>query len=112
MLKVIITIINGTVDILQKPNDVEVEIRDYDVDGNWDAESLSCRVDPDSDRYQEIIFPVEGKKTPIKKVELNYTNYYQCSNCHTSWQDEWDCVCDDRCPKCNTTTSPYKSEDL
>ena len=45
-------------------------------------------------------------------VELKYRNYYHCPICGEHWEDEWDCTCDDRCPNCNASCSPYKSEDL
>lgn len=47
-----------------------------------------------------------------KTVTYKYRNYYQCSECGTTWEDEWDCTCDDRCPQCDTSISPYKSEDI
>jgi hypothetical protein len=28
--------------------------------------------------------------------------YYECP-CGCTWQDEWDCACDDDCPECGTT---------
>ena len=31
-----------------------------------------------------------------------YRKYYRCI-CGHEWQDEWDCLCDDRCPVCNTS---------
>lgn len=40
-----------------------------------------------------------------------YQNYYKC-DCGTEWQDEWDCMCDDRCPVCNTSTQPYDSAEI
>lgn len=39
-----------------------------------------------------------------------FLNFYRCP-CGTEWIDEWDCTCDDRCPTCDTSCSPYKSED-
>ena len=41
-----------------------------------------------------------------------FINYYDCPRCGTSWQDEWSCTCDDRCPSCNLTCSPTESEDV
>lgn len=41
-----------------------------------------------------------------------FTNFYECPRCKTTWQDEWDSTCDDRCPNCNLTCSPFKSEDI
>jgi predicted nucleic acid-binding Zn-ribbon protein len=41
-----------------------------------------------------------------------FTNFYRCGRCGEKWEDDWDSTCDDRCPKCNESTSPYKSEDI
>lgn len=41
-----------------------------------------------------------------------FINYYFCPECGTSWCDEWDCQCDDRCPVCNTSCSPEFSEEV
>jgi len=60
MPKVIITINGGCADIAEKPDDVEVIIRDYDVDGVDDA---VLQTDGDGDRYQEMIFLPEKNNT-------------------------------------------------
>ena len=55
--KVIITINSGCAEMVSKPDDVEVEIRDYDVQ-NIDAEDDDrCKQDGDGDWYQEMLFP-------------------------------------------------------
>jgi len=42
-----------------------------------------------------------------------YLNHYQCTDCGTSWHDEWSCCCDDECPSCGSSDwSPHESEDL
>jgi hypothetical protein len=42
-----------------------------------------------------------------------YRNFYSCTDCGTSWEDEWSCCCDDECPNCGSGDwSPYESEDL
>lgn len=41
-----------------------------------------------------------------------YLNHYGCSECGHHWTDEWSCMCDDRCPDCNTPISPYFSKEL
>ena len=41
-----------------------------------------------------------------------YRNHYICTECGTEWQDEHDCMCDDRCPTCNTSMQTHHSEDL
>ncbi len=38
-----------------------------------------------------------------------YLNSYHCDRCDISWDDEWDCMCNDRCPKCNSETDPHES---
>ncbi len=43
---------------------------------------------------------------------MRFRNHYACSNCGTTWSDVWDAVCDDRCPKCDTSCSPTESEDV
>lgn len=40
-----------------------------------------------------------------------YRNHYRCV-CGHEWTDEWDCMCNDRCPKCDTEIEPYQSDDL
>ena len=35
-----------------------------------------------------------------------FNKYYRCP-CGTEWQDEWDCLCNDRCPTCDTECEPY-----
>lgn len=128
--KVLIIVTGGCVTIDYKPDDVEIEIRDYDVEGEWDEDNVSCKVDDDDDRYQEMIFPAENNNTdeplPAETVEFlasgdqafpdteedegKYLNYYKCP-CSCEWQDHWSCMCDDRCPDCNTSIQPYKSEE-
>lgn len=40
-----------------------------------------------------------------------FNKYYRCSQGH-EWQDEWDCLCDDRCPVCNESCSPYDHAEI
>lgn len=35
-----------------------------------------------------------------------YFRYYRCSRGH-EWEDEWDRLCDDRCPVCNESNEPF-----
>lgn len=47
-----------------------------------------------------------------KFLEGNYSwyrNHYRCV-CSHEWEDEWSCMCNDKCPICNTEIEPYKSE--
>ena len=41
-----------------------------------------------------------------------YLNHYHCDHCHLEWEDEWSCMCDDRCPNCNASMSPYHSDEM
>lgn len=51
-----------------------------------------------------------------------FLNYYCCDHEGTEheveagdgtcWEDEWSCMCNDRCPVCNRETEPYKSEEI
>lgn len=41
-----------------------------------------------------------------------YSNNYHCPRCEEDWIDEWDCMCDDRCPNCNLSCSPVSSEEV
>lgn len=45
-------------------------------------------------------------------IEDRFRNYYQCESCDTEWIDYWSCGCDDDCPNCGLTMSPYDSVDL
>lgn len=47
----------------------------------------------------------------MPEADRLYRNHYSCV-CGEQWEDEWDCTCDDRCPKCDTSISPHMSEDL
>jgi hypothetical protein len=40
----------------------------------------------------------------------HYTNYYKCP-CGEEWEDQWSCMCNDRCPSCNKEIEPYDSRD-
>ena len=41
-----------------------------------------------------------------------YVNHYHCKDCDEFWQMEWDADCDDKCPKCHSAYTPYKSEEF
>lgn len=40
-------------------------------------------------------------------IERVFTNYYRCLYCGTHWRMRWSCACDDDCPDCNISHSPY-----
>ena len=41
-----------------------------------------------------------------------FRNFYECSECGTRWTDEWECQCNDRCPKCRCEIEPYDSVEI
>ncbi len=45
-----------------------------------------------------------------EEVEIRFRNFYV--HCDQEWQDEWDSMCNDRCPVCNAEIEPYKSEEI
>lgn len=52
------------------------------------------------------------RSDPEQNEELRTVrNYYKCV-CGHEWTMEWNCACDDKCPKCNTAIQPHKSEDI
>jgi len=48
----------------------------------------------------------------VEEVLTTYRNFYQCDECGTRWTDEWDCMCNDRCPKCCSEIEPYDSIEI
>ncbi len=45
-------------------------------------------------------------------VNAKYRNYYRCSSDDMEWSDEWESMCNDRCPICRFEIEPYTSEDV
>lgn len=41
-----------------------------------------------------------------------FLNEYYCVECDISWEDEWSCMCNDHCPKCDAEIEPIKSKDI
>lgn len=41
-----------------------------------------------------------------------YLKHYECSECGTTWDDVWDCLCDDRCPSCDTAMTVLDFEEI
>lgn len=54
--RVVITVRGGAADVVEQPDDVEVVIMDYDIEGSDFESSPSCKIDEAGDYYQEIIF--------------------------------------------------------
>lgn len=43
---------------------------------------------------------------------MAFLNHYQCEACDTTWDMQWSCTCDDRCPTCGVSHMPFAFEDL
>jgi hypothetical protein len=48
---------------------------------------------------------------PEPEDESRYTNSYLCPNDQTRWDDDWSCMCNDRCPSCDAEIEPYATTD-
>lgn len=71
--------------------------------GSEDSDPIDqIQIDPESLPNDEA-----GTET-ISAARFN--NHYLCS-CGEQWVDAWDSACDDRCPACNKSISPYASDD-
>ena len=119
MKKILITVVGGTVSVDKKPDDVEIEIRDYDIEDDFGPDNVSCKEDKDGDRYQEIIFPAKkikfsatGDNAFTDEELIRFHNYYYCDGCNTEWEEDGSCQCDDKCPDCGVAYSPYFREDI
>jgi len=110
MPKVIIAINgNGEGEIINKPDNVEVEIRNYDIPDDFDLDNITCEFDDSGDRYQPIIFP-QKKILTFDDDDISIRSYY--NHCGEEWESDWDSACDDECPVCGKAISPYKYEDI
>ncbi len=57
----------------------------------------------------------ESQMTSERSTELRadwFLKTYCCPDCGTEWEDEWSCMCNDRCPECDAEVEPVSSEDL
>jgi hypothetical protein len=47
-----------------------------------------------------------------EETSVVFLNFYDCPACGTTWTDEWDCMCNDRCPTCRCEIQPYHSLEI
>jgi hypothetical protein len=59
----------------------------------------------------EILKRIDIMPTQARRGFL-FRNYYCCPNDQTTWNDDWSCMCNDKCPICGTEVEPYESEDI
>ncbi len=43
-------------------------------------------------------------------VTILFRNHYH--HCREEWSDDWDSMCNDKCPTCNAEIEPYESEEV
>jgi rRNA maturation endonuclease Nob1 len=44
---------------------------------------------------------------------MQYLNKYRCPECKEEWEDVWDAMSNDECPKCGIhEIEPYESEEV
>lgn len=75
--------------------------------GPWEGETM--------DLAEENVPSAEDEED-----ETIFLNHYRCTHADTphagappdEWEDEWSCMCNDRCPTCNVEVEPYESEEL
>ena len=77
-----------------------------------DANDLFNRIFPETPGQPIDIHAALANYDPTKEPTPWYRNHYICTECGTEWNDEHDCQCDDRCPKCNTSMQTHHSDDL
>lgn len=89
-------------------------------DGHLEVDdSAVVSVSEDGGAYVEawVWVPNESLPNDPEPVETNdetvqrFRNEYDCP-CGEHWEDEWDSMCDDRCPECNTPCSPTTSHEI
>lgn len=67
----------------------------------------------DNDPYDEERWDDELKKHEVPEdQEYFHINHYHCDECDISWEDRWDAMCDDDCPKCGKTYTPEQSDEI
>lgn len=64
------------------------------------------RPSPKEFRVEASDLPTDSEGNPCI-----FTNHYKCT-CDHEWQDQWSCPCDDRCPECDTSISPHRSDEI
>ena len=45
-------------------------------------------------------------------TETKVVNTYHCEACNATWEDVHTCACDDKCPTCNRSISPERTDNL
>lgn len=84
--------------------------------GYW--EWVASRQGQDGFERRAVLLAGQGERSGVSHEARNvwYMNYYRHTDCPEEpgieWEDEWDCMCNDRCPACNAEIEPYHSEEV
>ena len=63
-------------------------------------------------RTLDILAAVPVYDTDDNGEPIRFLNHYECDDCGCAWADAWSATCDDRCPECNVSCSPTRSDDV
>lgn len=94
----------------------EMRIKDYENGTTYSEDGMMPCPQCEGDGWDsDIEYDKEKEKKDHKFTshpDRWFINYYHCKDCDEFWQMEWDADCDDKCPKCNSAYTPYKSEEF
>ena len=58
------------------------------------------------DNLETLLRPAEDRAPKL------FRNFYECPECHATWDDVGECTCNDACPHCGLKDiQPYESKD-
>jgi hypothetical protein len=105
---VIIDIEQGAIQGVYGDSDFQVLIVDWNIDVE-DKDDLRVIVQ----ECKPICEMVESTKMTVgsHNEAVMYRKFYKCGRCGYEWEDTWSCLCNDRCPECNTETEPHSHEE-
>lgn len=75
-----------------------------------DAECHKLGIKPLRHRAELADIPeIAALGTDSCGLPLAFANHYICTDCDTTWTDEWSCEVDDACGQCGCNISPESS---
>lgn len=90
---------------------------DHVICSNCDAEQIVekgsdiCLNCGESGKLQFVDLDQPESLMEIQIIKNTYfLNRYK--HCNVEWEDEWSCMCNDRCPVCNAEIEPYESIEI
>lgn len=86
---------------------------EIEADDERSAAKKALAIHRDEESIATVFSVSDGdQETVVDLMDGRFENYYACPECGETWQDTADCKCDDRCPGCDTSCSPYESKDI